>query len=83
MSQVLLTTAGAIRLRHELERLTRAVRSRALAELAEARQRGNPADNGDYVNAATELAFGERRIAELEGKLAAAHRYEVVAVRYE
>lgn len=35
-------------------------------------RRGDPAENTEYANATTELAFVERRIAELEGKPAAA-----------
>ena len=72
MSRVLLTAAGATRLREELERLKHAVRPRALADLAEARKRGDPAENSEYPNAAAKLDLVENRIAELEGNLAAA-----------
>lgn len=48
------------------------MRPRALTDIAEARQRGDPEENTEYANATMELALVERRIAELEDRLAAA-----------
>ncbi len=76
MSRVLLTVAGAERLRQELKRLKSEDRPRAIEALAEARSHGDLSENAEYDAARDHQGFIEGRIAELEGNLARAEIIE-------
>ncbi len=76
MSRVLLTVAGAERLRKELKRLKSEDRPRAIEALAEARSHGDLSENAEYDAARDHQGFIEGRIAELEGNLARAEIIE-------
>jgi transcription elongation factor GreA len=70
---VLITQEGYDRLDRELLKLT-TIRRRELADrLREAREAGgNPAENGELMDALDEIALLEQRIGELTGRLAMA-----------
>src|SRR5690349_15957847 len=73
MTDVLMTQEGYDRLRGELLTLTTTTREELAVRLRQARaDGGNPAENGDLMDALAESASIERRIAELEARLAAA-----------
>lgn len=72
MSRVLLTAAGADRLRQELQRLKAEERPQIREALAEARSHGDLSENAEYDAARDRQSFVEGRIAELEAKLARA-----------
>lgn len=76
MSRVLLTVAGAERLRQELKRLKSEDRPRAIEALAEARSHGDLSENAEYDAARDHQGFIEGRIAELEAQLARAEIIE-------
>ena len=72
-TDVLMTQEGYDRLRGELLTLTTTTREELAVRLRQARaDGGNPAENGDLMDALAESASIERRIAELEARLAAA-----------
>lgn len=69
----LMTQEGYDRLHSELETLTTTTRRELAERLRQARaDGGNPAENGDLMDALEESGSVERRIAELEARLAAA-----------
>jgi len=72
MSRVLLTTAGADKLREELRRLKSVERPRVIEAIAEARSHGDLSENAEYDAARHQQGFIEGRIAELERQLAQA-----------
>ncbi len=69
MDRVLLTAAGAERLREELKRLKAVERPRVIADIAEARAHGDLSENAEYDAAREEQGFIEGRIAQLNGDL--------------
>ncbi len=76
MTRVLLTTAGAERLRFELQKLKSVDRPQAIEALAEARSHGDLSENAEYDAARDHQGFIEGRIAELEAQLARAEVIE-------
>jgi len=70
---VLMTKEGHDRLRRELLALTTTVRRELAERLRQARSDGgDPAENGELMDALQESASVERRVAELEARLAGA-----------
>ncbi|MGE5116321.1 MAG: transcription elongation factor GreA [Betaproteobacteria bacterium] len=76
MSTIPLTTRGAEQLRQELHRLKTVERHAVITAIAEARAQGDLSENAEYEAAKDKQGFIEGRIAELEGKLAAAQIIE-------
>lgn len=72
VNRVLLTTAGAEKLRDELQRLKAEERPRIIEALEEARSHGDLSENAEYDAARDKQGFIEGRIAELESQLARA-----------
>ncbi len=69
MERVLLTAAGAERLRKELKHLKAVERPRVIADIAEARSHGDLSENAEYDASREEQGFIEGRIAQLNGEL--------------
>ncbi|MBE7418211.1 MAG: transcription elongation factor GreA [Ideonella sp.] len=72
MATIPLTRRGAELLRSELHRLKTVERHAVIQAIAEARGQGDLSENAEYEAAKDKQAFIEGRIAEIEGKLAAA-----------
>ncbi len=72
MSTIPLTVRGAQRLKDELQRLKSVERPAVITAIAEARAQGDLSENAEYDAAKEKQGFIEGRIAEIEGKLAAA-----------
>ncbi|MDO5101549.1 MAG: transcription elongation factor GreA [Lautropia sp.] len=72
MSSVPLTVHGAQKLKDELQHLKQVERPAVINAIAEARAQGDLSENAEYESAKERQSFIEGRIAELEGKLAAA-----------
>jgi len=70
MSKIPITTAGAERLRAELQELKTVQRPTIVTAIAEARSHGDIAENAEYHAAKERQGFIEGRISELESKLA-------------
>ena len=70
MSKIPITTAGAERLRAELQELKTVQRPAIVTAIAEARSHGDIAENAEYHAAKERQGFIEGRISELEAKLA-------------
>jgi len=70
--RVVLTTAGADKLRAELKNLKSVERPKVIAAIAEARSHGDLSENAEYDAAKEQQGFIEGRIAELEGSLSIA-----------
>jgi len=70
--RVVLTTAGADKLRAELKNLKSVERPKVIAAIAEARSHGDLSENAEYDAAKEQQGFIEGRIAELESSLAIA-----------
>ncbi len=70
MSKIPITTAGAERLRAELQELKTVQRPTIVSAIAEARSHGDIAENAEYHAAKERQGFIEGRISELEAKLA-------------
>jgi len=69
MSKIPITTAGAERLRAELQELKTVQRPAIVTAIAEARSHGDIAENAEYHAAKERQGFIEGRISELESKL--------------
>ena len=80
MSRVLLTAAGADRLRQELQRLKAEERPQIREALAEARSHGDLSENAEYDAARDRQSFVEGRIAEFEAQLARAEVIDLSAI---
>jgi transcription elongation factor GreA len=72
MATIPLTRRGAEKLKEELHRLKTVERHAVIQAIAEARAQGDLSENAEYDAAKDKQGFIEGRIAELEGKLAAA-----------
>ena len=70
--KVPMTREGYEPLKRELERLRTEERRKASQAIADARGHGDISDNAEYDAAKEHQAFVEKRIGDLEGKLAAA-----------
>lgn len=70
--RVILTRAGAEKLRAELKNLKSVERPRIIAAIAEARSHGDLSENAEYDAAKEQQGFIEGRIAELESSLSVA-----------
>ena len=70
--RILLTRAGAERLRVELKRLKRTDRPQVIAAIAEVRAHGDLSENAEYHAAKEQQGLIEARIRELESNLSAA-----------
>jgi transcription elongation factor GreA len=72
MNRIPLTTAGALRLREELDMLKSVKRPQVIQAIAEARAHGDLKENAEYAAAREQQSFIEGRIKELESALAMA-----------
>ena len=70
--RVVLTSAGAEKLRAELKNLKSVERPKVIAAIAEARSHGDLSENAEYDAAKEQQGFIEGRIAELESSLSIA-----------
>jgi len=70
--RVVLTSAGAERLRGELKNLKSVERPKVIGAIAEARAHGDLSENAEYDAAKEQQGFIEGRIAELEVSLSVA-----------
>jgi len=70
--RVVLTKAGSVKLRGELDRLKKVERPRVIEAIAEARAHGDLSENAEYHAAREEQSFIEGRIKMLEGSLSIA-----------
>ena len=77
MSRVPITKRGEEKLREELRQLKSEARPKVIASIAEARAHGDLRENAEYHAAKEQQGFIEGRIAEIEGKLAAAQVIDV------
>jgi len=80
MSRVPITTAGAEKLRVELDELKRNKRPAVIQAIAEAREHGDLKENAEYHAAREQQSFIEGRIQELEGVLSNAEIIDVKTV---
>ena len=77
MSRVPITKRGEEKLSEELRQLKSEARPKVIASIAEARAHGDLRENAEYHAAKEQQGFIEGRIAEIEGKLAAAQVIDV------
>ena len=77
MQKVPMTTAGAEKLREELNRLKQVERPKIINAIAEARAHGDLKENAEYHAAREQQGFIEGRIQEIESKLSVAHIIDV------
>jgi transcription elongation factor GreA len=75
-----MTTAGAERLRAELQRLKTVERRAVSRALADARGHGDLSENADYDAAKERQGLIEARIRDIEAKLAHAHVVDPAAI---
>ncbi len=71
LKRIPITSAGAEKLKNELEYLKKTARPAVVAAIAEAREKGDLSENAEYDAAREEQAHIEGRISELEGKIPA------------
>lgn len=83
MQKVPLTTAGAEKLREELQRLKQVERPRIINAISEARKHGDLKENAEYHAAREEQGFIEGRIIEIESKLSVAQVIDVTTIENE
>lgn len=79
-TKVPMTTAGAQKLREELERLKQVERPRIINAIAEARAHGDLKENAEYHAAREQQGFVEGRIRDIEAKLSHAHIIDVKTI---
>src|SRR5476649_1045506 len=72
MIKVPMTSEGYIRLQEELKRLKSVDRPAIIRAIAEARDHGDLSENAEYHAARERQSFIERRVMELEDKIARA-----------
>lgn len=77
MKRAPMTSAGAERLRREVEKLKSVDRPRIIAAIAEARAHGDLKENAEYHAAREQQSFCEGRIAELEAALSNSEQIDV------
>jgi transcription elongation factor GreA len=77
MKRAPMTSAGAERLRKEVEKLKSVDRPRIIAAIAEARAHGDLKENAEYHAAREQQSFCEGRIAELEAALSNSEQIDV------
>lgn len=70
--RVILTRAGATKLRTELQQLTNVERPKVIQAIAEARAHGDLSENAEYDAAKEQQRFIEGRISELQASLSVA-----------
>ena len=80
MSKIPLTKRGAEKLKAELHQLKTVARPEVISAIAEARAQGDLSENAEYEAAKDKQGFIEGRIAEIEGKLEAAHVIDPAAL---
>lgn len=80
MSRVPITTAGAEKLRIELDDLKRNKRPTVIQAIADAREHGDLKENAEYHAAREQQSFIEGRIQELEAVLSNAEIIDVKTV---
>lgn len=80
MNKVPMTTAGAEKLRAELDQLKKVERPRIINAIAEAREHGDLKENAEYHAAREQQGFCEGRIQEIEGKLSHAQIIDVTKI---
>lgn len=80
MTRSPMTSAGARKLRAELQRLKIELRPRIIQAIAEARAHGDLSENAEYHAAREQQGFIEARIATLESKLSSAQIIDVNGV---
>jgi transcription elongation factor GreA len=80
LARVPLTPEGYEALKKELERLKRYERPQTIKAIEEARAHGDLSENAEYAAAKDRQAFLERRVSELEYKLANADVIEIHTV---
>ena len=76
-----MTLAGKKLLEKELQRLIHEERPRVIQAIEEARGHGDLSENADYDAAKEQQAHTEARIAEINGKLAAAQVIDVSSIK--
>ena len=81
--RVVLTRAGADRLRGELKNLKSVERPKVIAAIAEARSHGDLSENAEYDAAKEQQGFIEGRIAELENSLSIAEVIDPASIARE
>lgn len=70
MQKIPMTSAGAEKLREELQNLKTVARPQVITAIAEARKHGDLRENAEYHAAKEQQGFIEGRIREIEHKLA-------------
>lgn len=80
MTTTPITSAGARKLREELQRLKHDARPQVIQAIAEARAHGDLSENAEYHAAREQQGFIEGRIAEIEGKLSHAQIIDVTTL---
>lgn len=80
MNKIPMTARGEERLREEHKKLKTEDRPRVIEAIAEARAHGDLKENAEYHAAKEQQGFIEGRIAEIEGKLAAAQVIDVASI---
>jgi transcription elongation factor GreA len=83
MPTIPLTLRGADKLKQELHRLKTVERHAVIQAISEARAQGDLSENAEYDAAKDKQGFIEGRIAEIEGKLAAAQVIDPAALQAE
>ncbi len=79
-NKVPMTTAGAQKLRDELQDLKSQARPQVIAAIAEARSHGDLKENAEYHAAREQQSFIEGRIRDMEYKLSHAHVIDVTTL---